>query len=139
VIHLDFNNPPAIPLQMLASGAEFVLQEDIRLDVSDNPEVPLVLVIPKGFLTDLASIPPEAGILGFQKLGKHSYAALVHDYMWDQGMGYELSNACFFSVLNKLGCGWWTSFLMAFSVQAAGKSRYKKALTKKKATQETIK
>ncbi len=128
MIILDFNNPAPIPLQMLSSGAEFVLLEDVQVNISDNSSTPLLLTIPKDFKTDFASIPPEAGILGFEKLGKHSYAALVHDYMWSKGMGYELSNAAFFSVLDKLGCGWWTSMLMAVSVQAAGRRRYKKAI-----------
>jgi Protein of unknown function (DUF1353) len=133
MIILDFTKPVSVPLRLLASGAEFELLEDIQVDISDNPEVPLHLIIPAGFKTDLASIPPEAGILGFEKLGKHSYAAIVHDYMWSKGMGYELSNAAFFTVLDKLGCGWWTSFCMAFSVQAAGRSRYKKNLVNEKA------
>jgi len=41
-----------------------------------------VITVPKGFKTDLASIPRFLWSLGFAPFGKYTDAAIVHDYLY---------------------------------------------------------
>lgn len=126
MITVDMTNPPKIPLRMLDDGQHFELGEDITVNIG-SPTCPLNVEIPAGYITDLASIPPEVGIFGFEKLGRHSYAAIVHDWLYDRQAGYELANAALYSMLKQLGVSNFTAAIFAFCVQSGGKSRYKKA------------
>lgn len=139
MIILDLNDPAPIPLKLLDSGAEFELMEAVRVNIVPNEAGSTIWVeVPAGYRTDLASIPPEAGIIGFEKLGRHSYAAIVHDWMFSQQMGYELANAAFYGMLLKLGVPWWKSMVMTFACEAGGKSRYKQCGKRLRKRSETL-
>lgn len=44
------------------------------------------IVVPKGFVTDFASIPQSLWSLGLTPYGQYSRAAIIHDYLyWSQG------------------------------------------------------
>jgi hypothetical protein len=48
------------------------------------------IVVPKGFVTDFASIPQPLWSLGLTPHGQYSRAAVVHDYLyWSQGCSRE--------------------------------------------------
>jgi hypothetical protein len=122
---VNFANPVPVPLTLLNDGSSFELQTDLHVSISENDAAPLTITIPAGYVTDLASIPPEAGLFGFNKLGKYSFAAIVHDYMFSKQMGFELANAIFYSLLKKSGLPKWQCSLMASAVQIGGRSRYR--------------
>lgn len=123
---LNLKDPESLPIKLLPDGKTFSLTESVRVNIGTDAG-PIWVEIQSGYVTDLASIPPELGILGFEKMGRHSYAALVHDWMFDQQVGYELCNAAFYSMLRTLGVRPWKSAIMAFFCQAGGKGRYKAA------------
>lgn len=117
---------PPVPMKLLDDGQSFQLTEDVSFNIGSGLSA-LTLTIPSGYRTNLASIPPEAGILGFEKLGRHSYAALLHDWMYNAQMGFELANAVFYHTLRQTGVPNWRAVVMGFAVQAGGKWRYKAA------------
>lgn len=58
------------------SRKKWVLDEDFTIEVSGN-----VLIVPKGFKTDLASIPRVLWWV-IPPFGKHNEASVVHDYLY---------------------------------------------------------
>jgi hypothetical protein len=60
-----------------------VLFEDLRYRVGDSS---IVITVPRGFVTDFASIPQGFWSLGLSPNGTYSKAAIVHDFLyWSQG------------------------------------------------------
>lgn len=61
---------------------EWVLERDLRwVEHFGYGRDPLVLVVPRGFITDLASIPrPLRGVLNVN--GRSRRAAVLHDYLY---------------------------------------------------------
>jgi hypothetical protein len=59
------------------NGKEFELEERLVYQSDIWPEL---IVVPAGFITDLASIPRIFQSL-IPKVGKHALAAIVHDYL----------------------------------------------------------
>jgi hypothetical protein len=73
--------PPV--LKPFADNRQWVLVEDIRYRVGNSA---FTIVVPKGFVTDFASIPQPFWALGLSPNGTYSRAAIVHDYLyWSQG------------------------------------------------------
>jgi hypothetical protein len=68
----------------------WVLQEPIIWEPNPNSDQGLKkVVVPSGFVTDLASIPRAFWII-FPRDGKYSYPAIVHDFLyWDQSTTKE--------------------------------------------------
>ncbi len=76
--------PIAAPLlKPFADNRDWVLFRDLdyRLGQTD-----VTITVPKGFVTDFASIPQPFWATGLSPNGKYSKAAIVHDYLyWTQG------------------------------------------------------
>ena len=70
-----------IPLQPLPDGKHWKTVEDFEYHVGSEESKERIYV-PRGFTTDLASIPrPFWSIIG-GPWGKYGYAAIVHDYLY---------------------------------------------------------
>ena len=73
--------PPA-PLLPFADNKQWVLFDDMRYEVGTSG---VVIIVPKGFVTDFASIPQAFWSTGLSPNGLYSKAAVVHDYLyWTQ-------------------------------------------------------
>ena len=60
----------------------FVLMRDLEYKIG---ETTLKVTVPKGFVTDFASIPEPLWSFGLSPKGKYTQAAIVHDYLyWTQ-------------------------------------------------------
>jgi hypothetical protein len=127
---------PLRPPQLVPFGDSewWVVAEPIpnRIGVSSE-----VITVPKGFVTDLASIP-RFFWAAFPKTGTYMSAAILHDYLyWDQRctrteadriFGIEMrsfgvndtSRNLILAAVNEFGVGAWTSNATA---AAAGESR----------------
>lgn len=78
---------PAPVLKPFADNREWVLMENLRYQIG---ETSTVIVVPKGFVTDFASIPQAFWSFGLSAHGRYSKAAIVHDYLyWTQGCSRE--------------------------------------------------
>src|SRR5215472_755910 len=75
--------PIASPgLKAFADYRDWVLLEDLEYHIG---ETSLTITVPKGFVTDFASIPQPFWSLGLSPEGTYSKAAIVHDYLyWTQ-------------------------------------------------------
>lgn len=64
------------------------------------------LKVPKGFITDLASVPRVLWVF-FPPYGKYTEAAVVHDYLYskinDTGINRELADKIFNHIMKELG------------------------------------
>jgi Protein of unknown function (DUF1353) len=81
-------NPPA--LKPFADNMQWVLLEDINYHIGDSS---LVITVPKGFVTDFASIPRAFWSFGLSPNGRYSKAAIIHDYLyWTQGCSRKQSD-----------------------------------------------
>ena len=64
------------------------------------------LIVPKGFITDFASIPRGLRWL-LPKRGRYAYAAVLHDYVLQQGWPREYCALLFRLAMLDLNTRWW--------------------------------
>jgi Protein of unknown function (DUF1353) len=70
-------------LRPFADNREWMLFADMPYRVGTSASV---IVVPRGFVTDFASIPQAFWSLGLSPNGTYSKAAIVHDFLyWSQG------------------------------------------------------
>ena len=74
------------------------------------------IVVPKGFITDGASIPFGFRWL-FSSTGRYFGAAIVHDYLLKEGQTWLISNNKFEEELELLGISPWRKHLMVGGVK----------------------
>jgi hypothetical protein len=110
---------------MQPDGDSFVLGQDATFEFG-NSDARIAICVPKGFSTDLASIPSWAGAFGFDKLGKHSRPAILHDYLFVvQAFEFETVNALFREALRAEGVSSFRATVMAIACEIGGKKRWK--------------
>lgn len=87
-------------------------------------------IIPKGFKTDLASIPRLFWSI-VAPIGKHSLAAILHDFLYSEGFKLGISrkeaDQIFYEAMLKSHVAKITAFILWFFVRIFGKRFYKKA------------
>lgn len=76
-------------------------------DLEGEDGTPVLVTVPKGFLTDFASLPRWPSIIRsiFRKNGKHRPAAVVHDYLCRLGKEFPrlLADAIFLEAMKLVG------------------------------------
>lgn len=84
------------------------------------------VVVPKGYVTDLASIP-RALWWFMPPAGRHAQACVVHDFMYDNAISTkELADKGFHAGLLELGIPRWRAYAMYLAVKWFGKGAYVK-------------
>lgn len=87
-------------LNFVANGKEFELEERLVYQSDLWPEQ---IIVPAGFITDLASIPRVFQSL-IPKVDKHMLAAVVHDYLVRQDdFDRRLADRIFLEAMKHLG------------------------------------
>jgi len=71
--------PPAPLLRAFADGSNWMLQSPLIVEIARNS--PHVIIVPRGFVTDFASIPRQLRVL-LPTTTRYGNAALVHDYLY---------------------------------------------------------
>ena len=75
--------PPSPLVRAFGDNKFWILVEEMVYVIGSTKER---TVVPKGFVTDFASIPQSLWTLGLSPHGQYSRAAVVHDYLyWSQG------------------------------------------------------
>ena len=122
---LDVDNLPegGVNFYLLPDGKTFVVMKSFVIFTSIGK-----VEIPKGFVTDLASIPPKLRSI-ISVLGKHFIAAVLHD-LWYRvpeqrrpGSAYisrELADEIFLKEMEDLDVSWWKRRLMYRAVRIGG-------------------
>lgn len=72
-----------VPLVPFADSRQWMLARDMSYTIGNSDKK---IVVPKGFVTDFASIPELFWSTGLSPQGPYSKAAIVHDWLyWTQG------------------------------------------------------
>jgi hypothetical protein len=75
--------PPSPAVRAFGDNQFWITVEDMIYVIGSTSDR---IVVPKGFVTDFASIPQGLWSLGLGPHGQYSRAAVVHDYLyWSQG------------------------------------------------------
>lgn len=111
-----------IDVRDLKDGRNYALLRDLvyATEVEGVPNKARVLRVPKGFVTDFASIPRGLWNI-FPPMGKYNGAAIVHDYLyrktiWDR----SLCDAVFREAMQALGVNWLSRTLIYRAVRLFG-------------------
>lgn len=83
---------------------------------------PLSVIVPKGFKTDLASVP-RIFWRAFPPFGEYSQAAIVHDYLYNTpmtGVSREIADAIFLAAMVELGVSWFDRQVIHKGVRVGG-------------------
>jgi hypothetical protein len=88
----------------------------------------IAVAVPQGYVTDFASIPGFVQWL-ISPFGKHSEAAVVHDWLYTLGdkkdkKGRRLADLTFKRALKIVGVGWFRRNIMYLAVRVGGGSGY---------------
>jgi hypothetical protein len=88
----------------------------------------VAVAVPEGYVTDFASIPGFAHWM-ISPFGKHSEAAVVHDWLYTLGTpgdekGRRLADRTFRRALHLVGVGFFRRYIMYAAVRMGGKSGY---------------
>ncbi len=106
-------------------AADFYYTTDVHLSGSPSNRI----VVPKGFVTDFASIPrPLWNVL--PPTGAYGKAAVLHDYLYrTAGMATRPeADAVLKEAMEVIGVGWWTRQIIWLGVRAGGSSSYRGGL-----------
>ncbi|MEO7366838.1 MAG: DUF1353 domain-containing protein [Gemmatimonadaceae bacterium] len=140
LIQLRRELDPGLPASL--SGRVDIRSKPPRLDISPAPlfepfrdgrtwmlqgyliyrfgHTPHVLIVPAGFVTDLASVPDVAEPL-LPRNGEYSTAAIIHDYLyWTQSCTREQSDNLMSIVMKETGVAPWKELLIYGAVRLAG-------------------
>ena len=103
------------PLKPLDDGIRWEVMEEFEYHIGSEDSNDIIK-IPKGYISDLASIPRLLwGIIG-APWGKYGYAAILHDYMCQYGPKSK-ADFVFYEAMGVLGVPGWKRSMMFFGVR----------------------
>lgn len=105
-------------------GNKYQVEEDIMYSILGGE-----LIVPKGFITDLASIPQSLqGVIS--KHGLYDAGAILHDYLYSSQSIYPInredSDKVFHKVMIECGADKKTAMLFYSAVRIGGESHYQR-------------
>ena len=118
--------------------SQFTTPADLRMLADDKwellspfsfyvgePEANEWITVPKGFVTDLASIPRILWPV-LPPSGEYAKAAILHDYLYRYGRkGRRYADAVFYEAMGVLGVARWRKWLLYAAVRSFGGAFYK--------------
>lgn len=123
----------ALDVRPLDDGKNWLVLDDFfyDTDVSMTRGNLHRVVVPKGFVTDFASIPrPLWAIVGGPADGKYRKIAVVHDWLYrTPGLATRgQADAVLLEGMKVSGCSWWTRSVIYAGVRVGGWASYKGGL-----------
>lgn len=92
--------------------------------IYQSSERPLMIIVPRGFQTDLASVP-RLPVLWLLAGGSANSAAVVHDYLYRSKMvSRAIADDIFFEIMEATGVPLWRCWLMFGAVRVFGGNAY---------------
>ncbi|CAL7913863.1 DUF1353 domain-containing protein [Fusobacterium necrophorum subsp. funduliforme] len=105
---------------------KWILKEEYVYEINGY-----LLKVPKGFVTDLASVPRVLWIF-FPPFGRYTPAAVVHDYLYseinDTAINRELADRIFDYIMKELGVPFYKRSSMYRAVRMFGEPSWKPKL-----------
>lgn len=115
-----------LKLVPLKNGKQWELLEDYYYEVNGY-----IIKVPKGFITDLASVPKIFWSI-FPPFGTYTPAAIIHDYLYskfnDTGINRTLADKIFLFIMEELGVGFLRRKAMYRAVKSFGEPNWKAKL-----------
>lgn len=105
--------------------SEWILFQPFKATVYVGKEV-RHLVVPAGYITDLASIPKWTPVTRSFLHGTARRAAVLHDYLYETQAGKEFADDVFMAAMKAEGVGWLARSLMFSAVHVFGHAVYDK-------------
>lgn len=109
-------------------GNEWELLEDfhVRIESADWQDIPATFKVPKGFYTDLDSVPRLPVVYLFMK-NRARRAPIIHDWLYENKYPRDFADAVFRAALEVEEVGVVSRYLMWLGVRIGGESRYHEA------------
>lgn len=98
-----------------------------------HPPTGEIYKVPRGYITDYASVPWFSKHAGFSEFGPHKFAALIHDWLYSVGEGKgteaeeryrKKADKIFLDALQQSGAGYLTRRAMFRAVRLGGAQAY---------------
>ena len=106
-----------VKVSPFADGDHWFLTEALAYDVFDTG---MVVIVPRGFVTDFASVPRPFWSL-LPRWGKYGPPAVVHDFLyWDQGCSREQADRIMMLAMKESGVGWFRTGLIHAALRVGG-------------------
>ncbi len=113
------NAPENETVSGIANGKFFVLKEDMEWVIGRTTEK---IVVPKGFVTDYASIPKLLWDKGLEPRGWYDRASIIHDYLyWSQGCTRAQADRLMVIAMKESNVGTIDGFLIYTALDKFGK------------------
>jgi hypothetical protein len=114
--------PPAPTVRPFGDNRFWVTIEPLEYVIGSTPDK---IVVPKGFVTDFASIPQAAWSLGLSPHGQYSRAAVIHDYLyWAQACTREQADRLLLIAMKESRVGSFDEFLVYQGVHLGGQGSW---------------
>ena len=117
--------PPALLMRGFADGSNWMLQSPLIQEIGKNS--PYIVIVPRGFVTDFASIPQPLQILRAQlpTTARYGNSAAVHDYLyWRQDCTREQSDKILAIAMREAGVSLLERTLVYEGVRRFGQSAW---------------
>jgi len=115
--------PPSPAVRAFGDNKFWITIEDMTYVIGSTN---VRIVVPKGFVTDFASIPQALWSAGLGPQGQYSRAALVHDYLyWSQGCTRDQSDRLLVIAMKESRVSSFDEFVIYQGVDKGGKKSWK--------------
>lgn len=114
--------PPSPAVRAFGDNRFWIAVEDMEWFIGSTHER---IVVPKGFVTDFASIPQGLWSIGLSPHGQYSRAALVHDYLyWSQGCTRDQADRLMVVAMKESNVGGFDEYIVYQGVHHAGEGAW---------------
>jgi hypothetical protein len=114
--------PPSPLVRAFGDNKFWIVAEDMTYVIGSTQER---IIVPKGFVTDFASIPQSLWSLGLSPQGQYSRAAIVHDYLyWSQGCTRAQSDRLLLIAMKESNVGRFDEFAVYQGVDKGGSAAW---------------
>jgi hypothetical protein len=114
--------PPAADVRPFGDSRDFILLDDLSYQIGDSG---LEIVVPRGFVTDFASIPRSLWSFGLSPHGRYSRAAVIHDYLyWSQVCSKDQSDRLLVIAMKESNVGSFQESIIFEGVHVGGQGSW---------------
>jgi hypothetical protein len=111
-----------VEVSPFADGDHWFLTKDLRYEILNTG---IIVTVPRGFVTDFASIPRPFWSL-LRPWGKYGPPAVIHDFLyWDQQCTREQADRIMMLAMQESDVGWLRTKLVHMTLRAAGAFAWK--------------
>jgi hypothetical protein len=110
--------PRSSDFRPFGNGENWIVKQDLVYQIGDTNAT---IVVPAGFVTDFASIPPPLGVFGLSPVGQYGRAAVIHDYLyWTQVCAKDQADNLLLVAMKESDVGWFKEHVVHLGVSWFG-------------------